>query len=636
MLITLDFETYYDNQYSLKKIPTVEYLKHDLFKTHGVGIKLDHSQTEWFSDDEIQPALQNAFPPNNKNTLLAHHTHFDGLILTYIYKLIPHYYTDTLSMSRGLFPGLPHNLGDLTARLQNDPTIKKGDALELTKGIRDLTPELNIILGDYCINDVDITYLNYIGMKDYLNKEEMDLINLIVRMYCEPHCYLDTDMVKKHKKELQIERQRIITESKITRNLLVEMGVEHNIDPTLSEYEFQQKLLGSTIAWPTFVEKLGVPLPLKLNIKGKTIPAFGKNDLPFQGIQREFPQFQHLWEARIATKSTSELSRCDRLLKATLDNDIFPIPLKFSGAANSHRLSGDEKINMQNLKRGSTLRRALKAETDYLIGTADSSQIEARVLCDLAGQEYVLEMFRQGIDTYSILASQIYGFEVNKKDHPLERFVGKTGRLGLGYQMGGPKFADTLRSGSMGPKVPIELKEANRIVYEVFRVENREIVKLWAIAQNEWLPHLLTGKDILVYGPLRIMKGRIILPNDMALEYANLQYSPNNQDEKPGEWSYYDGRKRVKIYGGKIIENVTQALARIIILYMGLDIDRWLLDRNAGWVIHSVHDETVSMILKTIEKEYEKAVIHIMKIPPDWMPNLPLDLEIAIGDRYEK
>jgi DNA polymerase len=276
------------------------------------------------------------------------------------------------------------------------------------------------------------------------------------------------------------------------------------------------------------------------------------------------------------------------------------------------------------------------AQDGYQIATADSSQIEARVLCALAGQEDVLQMFRDGIDTYCTLASVIYGFEVNKIDHEVERFVGKTARLGLGFGMGGPKFCDTMRSGSQGPKVDMRIEEANHIVYDVFRPTHRDIVDLWGAANEAWLPHMLMGVGQLHFGPLIIERGNILLPNGMRLHYPNLRYDPDPRSENRGQWTYFDGKMRVKIYGGKLVENVVQALARIIILYMGLEIDEWLLMNKAGKVVHSVHDETVAAVLKELVAEYEAATTEIMRRPPIWMPNLPLDLEIKVGPRYEK
>tara|TARA_Y100000310_G_scaffold71589_1_gene67468 strand:+ start:4680 stop:6530 length:1851 start_codon:yes stop_codon:yes gene_type:complete len=613
-LITLDYETYFDDQYSLKKLTTVEYIKDPRFHIHGIGIKCDDHPTAWYTGKEIAEAVEYYFYPGNQNTLLAHHTHFDGIITTQKLGFTPARYACTLSESNAIFPGLSSALESLVLRLfPNDETKRKGKELEEVKGIRFLSPELDQLLGNYCINDVDITYDSHQVMCPHLIQNEHDLINLIIRMYTEPHFILDREVVHTHLKYLQVERERIIKAS----------GLD-------------AKTLGSPKKFPAYVESLGIQVPLKKNDKGKLIPAFAKNDTGFQDLQRDHPEYQHIWDARTIIKSTQERSRCKRLLKATLNDNQLPVPLKISGAANSHRLSGDEAINLQNLKRGSPLRKALTAPPGYKVQVADSSQIETRVLCDQAGQDNITEQFRNGDDTYAILASSIYGHPVNKKEHPTKRFVGKTARLGLGYGMGWLTFATELRTGAKGEKVAISDADAKHIVYDVFRPENNFIKDLWGIAEHQWLPHMLLKNEPLQFGPLTFMRNKIILPNGMILRYPNLKWSPTNIEGTQGQWSYFDGIKRVKIFGAKLVENIIQALARIIVFYQMLEYDKWLRLNNIGWVVLTVHDEIVSIISEHAIKVANAMIAKLMRRPPSWAPNLPLDQETVVGDQYKK
>ena len=88
--------------------------------------------------------------------------------------------------------------------------------------------------------------------------------------------------------------------------------------------------------------------------------------------------------------------------------------------------SGGDTTNPQNLPRGGALRESIEAPEGHMIVACDSSQIEARTLAWFAGQEDLLDDFRRNADVYSIFASKVFGHEVNKHDHPKERFVGKT------------------------------------------------------------------------------------------------------------------------------------------------------------------------------------------------------------------
>jgi DNA polymerase len=617
-VVTLDFETYYDDDYSLKKMTMVKYINDPRFKIHGVGIKVNDNATVWhrggtaliYAMDILDDYAAEGY------TFIAQNAQFDMLILTQLYNIVPKRYLCTECMSRGVFPGMPANLADICLRLfPNDETLRKGDELEISKGCKDLDDTSNKIIGDYCINDVDITYAAAMRMSPALNEEEHKLISMFVRMYAEPVLVLDDELVKSHKADLAEKRENTIKASGLTA-----------------------KQLGSNQQFSTYVEDvLRIKVPMKKSpTTGKPIPAFGKNDLPFQKIQNAYPEFDHIWKARVAVKSTAELARCDRLLESTI-NGLLPVPLNYSGAGNTHRASGSEKINLQNLKRGSNLRRALCAALGYKIGAVDSAQIEARILCVLAGQDDVTELFRRGVCTYCAMAQQIYGHEVikNRSDQDnIERFVGKVGRLSLGFGASGDTLYATLKSGAMGPPLDISLQECKRIVYDVFRPENSMIKELWDIA-DEWLWQMHDTTKIIEHEYFKICKEAVILPNNMFIRFYNLKWEPTQYDGRVA-WSYFDGRKRVKIYGAKLVENIVQALARIAVFYPMIEIDDFLMENDYGRVVHTVHDETVPVVRTEALKAYEEFAGEKMRASPVWMPTLPLDCEFSIGDRYEK
>ena len=189
-LVTLDFETYFDTKISLTKMTTMDYVRHEKFKVWGVGIKINHDDTEWYGEEEAEDALRSIDWDNT--TLIAHNTPFDGYILTRYYKLIPKYYVDTAAVARALHPGQSARLKDVAIRLfPDDETMRKGDELIDAKGIYDLPPDIEEALGGYCIQDVDLTYALYHQMLPQMPQSEMDLIDLTCRMFCEPMLIVD-------------------------------------------------------------------------------------------------------------------------------------------------------------------------------------------------------------------------------------------------------------------------------------------------------------------------------------------------------------------------------------------------------------------------------------------------------------
>ena len=630
-LITLDFETFYSQQYSLNKMPIVEYINHREFHIHGVGVKYGNRATRYIEGKtNIAKYLINTFSSGNKHTLLCHNTHFDGLILSTKFNVTPYRYADTMALARGLYPGLGASLARLCELcFPDDPTIRKGIELEESKGQRFLDKKQAKVLSDYCKNDVNLTRACYDYLVDNLCEEEHELIHIITRMFCEPMLILNKKLVAEVYKELIQAKENtinaalsIVPQSKIPKNI--------------------KHFLGSPLLFPAFIKSLGIKVPMKISkTTNKPIPAFANDDLDFQKLQVDYPQYEELWDARIAVKSTQEISRCTRLLNSTVKRNRLPVPLKYSGAANTHRLGGDGGINLQNLGRKSRLRSALTAPRGYKVVVIDSANIEARVVCALAGQDDVITMFKQGIDTYCIMAERIYGHTVVKhrsKEDDDWRFVGKVARLMLGYGAGSAKFAHTLRSGGQGEKVPITDADASHIVYGVFRPDNAKIVKLWGIADG-WIQHMNNEKaKPITYNCITIRYRCLELPNGMLLHYPNLKWTPDNplEDAGRGQWSYFDGTKRVNIYGGKIIENVVQALARIIVFYQMIGIDQFLLKEKIGRTVHTIHDETVSLVHTKASQYAANYMLEAMRKAPYWMPDIPLEAEYTIGDVYEK
>jgi len=244
------------------------------------------------------------------------------------------------------------------------------------------------------------------------------------------------------------------------------------------------------------------------------------------------------------------------------------------------------------------------------------------MLAWLSRQEDLLDAFAGGTDVYCQFASQIYNRPITK-DNKLERYVGKTAILGLGYGMGAEKFQYTLASGS--PSVDVNIDTARSIVQQ-YRGTYYNIPRLWSVCKQLLFSMMDRNQIGNVYGPLSVSNNAIKLPNGMFLKYPSLQYIN-------GEF-LYKGRNdsMIRTHGPRVCENIIQALARIVIT------DQILTVHNTSDldVVLTVHDEIISLASKENPNETLDQILAIMKKPPDWCPDLPLDAEGHFGKVYSK
>ena len=298
--------------------------------------------------------------------------------------------------------------------------------------------------------------------------------------------------------------------------------------------------------------------------------------------------------------------------------------------AHTGRASGGDKINLQNLPRGGELRQSIKAPAGHKLVAVDSSQIEARVVAWLAGQDDLVAQFAEGKDIYSLFATDVYGRTVTKADK-VERFVGKTCILGLGYGMGKDKFKTTLKIGQAGVSVDVDIEEAERVV-NLYRSKYHKIAALWKEGQKA-LDAMVKGQGFKLGENIQLTCDHqgIALPNGMFMKYNGLR----KQDDQYVYESRYGANK---IYGGKVIENVVQALARIVVFDQMAKIDQHLkkLDtpNKRHKVVLTVHDEVVVVVPEEIEQQTKALLVGLMSKPPSWAPSLPVACEGESGYSY--
>jgi DNA polymerase bacteriophage-type len=600
--VVLDFETYFDTKVSLTKLTTMEYIKHPMFKVWGVGIKYDDAETMWFSEDEVEDELASIDWGDVR--LICHNTPFDAYVLTQYYGYMPAYFADTAAMARGRYPGQSARLADVAVRLfPNDETMRKGGELAEAKGTYDLSPEQDEMLGRYCVQDVDLTYAIWRRLLLDYPKSELDLINLTTQMFVDPIIEIDKDTLTKYH-ESQVKNRETLIEN---------AGID-------------AKVLSSNDKFADYLRTIDIEPPVKRSTNtGNLIPAFGKNDAGWKQMCAMYPEHDNLWKAREAVKSRISETRAQRFLDAALDDNRIPVPLRYY-AAHTGRFGGTEKLNMQNLPRGGELRRCLVAPKGHLVYVADLSNIEARMLAYVARQDDLIEQFARGDDIYSNFASVIYEKPINKRDNPTERFVGKTAILGLGYGMGARKFQATLKSGAMGPPQEFTLEAAMDIVGK-YRTTYNNIALLWNRLQDMLQMTLHHENWGMNYGPFfTVERNGFRLPNGMSLSYEAL--SP----EATGGFSYMSRGKKEYTYGGRITENLIQALSRIVITDSMLRLQK----KINGRVALTVHDEVIIIAANTNPDATMNTIIDDLCIAPEWAPDLPLAAEGGYDTVYSK
>jgi DNA polymerase len=603
-LITLDFETFYDRDFSLSKITTEEYVRSPQFEVIGVGVKVNNGETEWASGtfEELKTWLQGSFKWAD-SMVLAHNTSFDGAILSWRFGINPRGWLDTLCMGRAL-----HGVevgGSLKALAERYGIGEKGTEVLNALGKRrlDFTPEELSRYGDYCVNDVELTYKLFNRMAKKFPKQELKIIDLTLRMFIEPILELDKELLEGHLRTVQLKKEDLLTSSGVGK------------DELMSNPKFADLL-----------RSLGVSPPMKVSpTTGKTTYAFAKNDEEFKALlEHDDYRVQAAVSARLGTKSTLEETRTMRFMEIASRGKL-PVPIRYY-AAHTGRFGGDDKINLQNLpSRGANanqLKKAIVAPPGYTIIDADSAQIEARVLAWLAEQNDLVEDFTLGRDVYKKMASAIYAKDINDitKD---ERFVGKTTILGAGYGMGAVKFQAQLKTFG----VDVELDEARRII-DIYRRTNDRISLLWRQAQNA-LVNLSRGDPAPLgrAGVLEVVptESAIRLPSGLLMRYDDLRF---DQTEKGVEFHYKTRKGRTRIYGGKVVENVCQAIARCIIAEQMLKIGKKYK------VVLTVHDAIAVCVRDCDVDEAQAYVEECMRWVPEWATGLPVNCESGKGKSY--
>ena len=660
-IVCIDFETYWDSkEYTLSKMTTEEYIRDERFKAFGACLH-DYGTdkvVQWYRADELARILSTY--DWSVTAVLAHNAQFDVSILEWVYGVHPCFILDSLSMARAL-RGV--EVGNSLAKLADAFGLPaKGQAVYSTNGVRQLSREMEKELAEYCKHDVYLCEAIFKRLVHNYPAKELRLIDMTLKMYTRPVLQLDQAMLTNALHEEKEKRE----------SLLEKLGIE-------------EADLASNPKFAAVLETLGVPAPRKVSkTTGKQTLALAKNDALFQALLNgEREDVASLCEARLRVKSTTERTRAQRFLDISRRGTL-PVPLSYYGAATGRwTASKGSAINMQNLKRGSFLRKAIMAPVGHQLVVGDLSQIEPRVLAWLSDYEDMLDIFRSGGDPYAAFGAQMFNIPgLSKESHPDLRQSAKSALLGCGYGLGWASFASQLLVGFLGAppvrydksfakklgvtpdyvnrfiewednmdkmaEIPHICTEAELLIHcvaakkiiDIYRSTAYPVVGFWQLCEGLIESALHGGKEYTHKGCLTFKKGEIVLPSGMSLLYPNLRREAelNPETGKPKRdrhgnvitnWVYgEEGVKPTKIYAGKITNNVTQGVARCVMT------DGMLRTAKRYFVAGTVHDEQIAVVPDDEVEDAKTWVLAQMTMEPKYLPGIPLAADGGAHRRY--
>lgn len=595
-IVIVDFETYFDRKikYDIKSMSITTYIRDPRFWPLGLAYRfLDDEQTHWLVGGHAIEAWV-ASVDWSTTAVVAHNCKFDGSILAWRYDVRPYAWMDTVALTKAV---LGENISGYSLKRLAEYLGLPPKGEMSCEGKIQPTPHEAEELGVYCKNDVEIARAIYERLIKQFPASQLFAMDWTIRAFIEPRLVLDMVVLDRGVHNEKTRREEIIKASGVDKAILA------------SNKQFAEHLASR-----------GIRVPTKLSARtGKSIPAFARTDEGLASLATTSPV---LHAARIASKSNLLETRGESLL-AVAKTGLFPFDVGFSGAVQTHRYSGGSGAggNPQNFTRNSFLRSAICSPEGYKLVVGDFAAIELRLLAWLAKEPKLMSKIINDEDIYADFASLKYGRKITKADKA-ERQFGKGAILGLGYNMGAKKFKATIKAQT---GMDISEEEAWRTV-ELYRTTYFNVPKLWEQAHT-LLPLISSGKIGCIYfAPfIKVKQNALVLPSGLVIQYPNLRLVGD-------EWVYDKYKKvyeaeTVKLYGGKLVENICQALAG--------ELCKEAIERAVVAGLHpvgQVHDEILCIDL---EPDFAvKKLKECMEHPPAWMPTLRLKSEVGYGQNW--
>ncbi len=644
--VYIDFETYWSTTHTLSRMSPTEYITHPETEIISVAIREGNQPTYvLFGEQVIREHLQD-MDWSDKMAVGHNMSGFDSMILAWRFNIKPKMYGCTAAMARSKYSKTGVSVG---GKFLTGVSLKKlaaefkvGAKLDLeatnTKGkhLCDFSPKELAQMEEY--NKVD-TYLCAELFKKLavgFPKAELLHIDMTTRMLVEPKFQLDYDMVNKALEDVKAEKAKSLNDlyhllfdntERVARALDGD-----NTDPE----EYVRMTMASAAKFSELLKSRGVEVPMKQSPTNPTklTTALAKTDDAFIALQdHEDPIIAAAARVRLEVKSTLLETRLEAFLKAADACDgRLPVPLKYAGADTTGRWSG-EQYNMQNLPRinpkspkpSDALRNSLRAPKGHKVVVADLSGIELRVNHFLWKVKQSMDLYTADVeaDLYRSFAAARYGIaesEVSKD----QRQLAKIAQLGLGFGAGAPTFRKVAKL--MGG---LDLSEAESLeVVTAWRDTYHDIVAGWKSFQSN-IPNIQQGVETTIdpWGLCVTEKNAVRLPSGRRIHYPGLT---KESDNGKTEWWYGSGRSRARIYAGKGVENLVQALARDVLAEHA----QRMFQRTKYRPSLTVHDELVYVVPTTVAQDVLDELQSIMRSGVSWWPELITWSEGDLGDTY--
>lgn len=644
--VYIDFESYWSTTHTLSRMSPTEYITHPETEIISVAIRIGDEPTYvLFGEQVIREHLQD-MDWSDKIVVGHNMSGFDSMILAWRFNINPKMYGCTAAMARskysktGTSVGGKFLIGVSLKKLAAE--LKVGAKLDLeatnTKGkhLCDFTPDELAQMEEYNKVDTDLCAELFKKLAKGFPKAELLHIDMTTRMLVEPKFQLDYKLVNKALEDVKAEKAKSLNDLYdllFTQAESVARVLEG--DPTDPE-EYVRMTMASAAKFGDLLKSRGVDVPMKQSPTNpaKMTPALAKTDDAFIALQdHEDPIIAAAARVRLEVKSTLLETRLQAFIKAAdaCDGRI-PVPLKYAGADTTGRWSG-EQYNMQNLPRinpkvpkpSDALRNSLRAPKGHKVVVADLSGIELRVNHFLWKVKQSMDLYAADVeaDLYKSFAAARYGIDESEvtKD---QRQLAKIAQLGLGFGAGAPTFRKVAKL--MGG---LELSEAESLeVVTAWRDTYHDIVKGWKAFQNS-LPSIQQGIETTIdpWGLCVTEKHAVRLPSGRKIYYPGLT---KESDNGKTEWWYGSGRARARIYAGKGVENLVQALARDVIAEHAL---KFFKDTGVRPSL-AVHDELVIISPESEAQQHLDHLQSIMRSGVSWWPELITWSEGDIGDTY--
>lgn len=336
--IVADFETYYDQDYSLSKITTERYIRGKEFEMIGCSLKVGSEPTRFYRGEEVIPVLRRLVKSFPNQPFASHNSLFDQAILGLRYGIQPNLTVDTAVMAK--LCGLDRvaggaSLAKLSAKLEEMGVVQtvKGTTVHDMKGVHmaDMTEAQWQAYSEYCKLDSDLCYALYMYCLPLVPQEELFMASLTTRMFTEPAFELDVPLLRQYAVKLEEDKQAMLS------NLSVTLGFATSAE--------LHKHLRSSAKFTALLERLGVDVPVKWSEKKQcAIPAVSKTDTEFlELLEHENPLVQAVVEAKLGAQSSQEQTRTATFLDIASRGKM-PVPLRYA-AAHTGRYGGSDKVN---------------------------------------------------------------------------------------------------------------------------------------------------------------------------------------------------------------------------------------------------------------------------------------------------